>query len=85
MIPKICLVEDDQTIGYMLSEYLKLKSFDVTWFREPVSAGKSIPQSPPDLCIFDVSLPEMDGFELARKVKAQLPSLPVIFLTARSL
>jgi len=38
----------------------------------------------PDICVFDVMMPEMDGFTLAEKVKEVHPEVPVIFLTAKS-
>jgi len=85
MSSRILLVEDDNTVGYMLSEYLKLKGMDVDWVMKPALALEVIRNSLPDLCILDVSLPEMDGFELAKKIRETDPQMPLIFLTARSL
>lgn len=82
---KILLVEDDASLGYLLSEYLKFKGFDVDWRKNGVDGLKEIQRTSYDLCIFDVMMPQMDGFELASKTKIDNPNLPFIFLTAKSL
>ena len=82
---KILLVEDDESLGYLLSEYLKMKDFNVIWEKNGNSALKIIDQEYFDLIILDVMMPEMDGFTLAKKIKQQFVETPFIFLTARSL
>ncbi|MCA6074812.1 response regulator transcription factor [Fulvivirga sedimenti] len=81
----IILVEDDKDVGYMLSEYLKLKDFSVKWVSHPDEAIACIRMNPVHLAILDVTLPVMDGFELAKRIRAAKPAIPLIFLTARSL
>lgn len=82
---KLILVEDDASLGYLLSEYLGMKGFGVTWTKNAQEALKKIETNVFDLAILDVMLPDMDGFELSQKVKAINPELPFLFLTARSL
>lgn len=82
---KILLVEDDESLGYLLSEYLKMKNFDVVWKKNGVVALETISRDYFDLIILDVMMPEMDGFTLANKIKQQFTEIPFIFLTARSL
>lgn len=82
---KILLVEDDTSLGYLLSEYLKFKGFEVDWKKNGVEGLLSIQEQHYDLCILDVMMPKMDGFELATKIKAVRSDLPFIFLTAKSL
>lgn len=81
----ILLVEDDQALGYLLKEYLGMKSFEVTWAKNGAEALEHLAEGGYDLAILDVMMPEMDGFTLAGHMKERFPGLPFIFLTARSL
>ncbi|WP_224485175.1 response regulator transcription factor [Robertkochia aurantiaca] len=81
----IILVEDDQALGYLLSEYLKMKHFEVTWVTDGNQALEIIRQKEFDLGILDVMMPGMDGFTLAERIRQEQIELPFIFLTARSL
>ncbi len=82
---KILLVEDDESLGYLLSEYLKMKDFNVIWRKNGKSAFEVLEQEYFDLIILDVMLPDIDGFTLAKKIKQHFIETPFIFLTARSL
>lgn len=82
---KILLVEDEESLGYLLSEYLKMNDFDVVWKKNGNSALETLQQDYFDLIILDVMMPEIDGFTLAKKIKQQFTETPFIFLTARSL
>ena len=81
----ILLVEDDESLGYLLSEYLKMKAFDVVWAKNGVQALNLVKRDFFDLMILDVMMPEMDGFTLAKELNKDFPEIPFIFLTARSL
>ncbi len=82
---KLLLVEDDTSLGYLLSEYLGMKGFVVTWAKNAREALQKTETNVFDLAILDVMLPDMDGFELSQKIKAINAGLPFLFLTARSL
>jgi DNA-binding response OmpR family regulator len=82
---KIILVEDDLTLGYLLSEYLIMNNFEVFWAKNGFECLKKLEQNNFDLAILDIMLPDIDGFNLAHSIKNMFPSLPFIFLTARSL
>jgi DNA-binding response OmpR family regulator len=82
---KILIVEDHETLGYVLVEYLKLHGFEVALAKTAEDGFKMFKNSTPDLCLLDVSLPGMDGFELATKIKNHQHDAPIIFLTARGL
>ena len=82
---KILLVEDDESLGYLLTEYLKMKDFRIQWCKKGLSALELLNKEIFDLILLDVMMPEMDGFTLASKIKQQFPEIPFIFLTSRSL
>lgn len=81
---RLLLVEDDDTLGHLLSEYLKIKGFDVRWAQLGDVALKLVDQYSFDLIILDVMLPDIDGFSLAEKLSADHLRTPFVFLTARS-
>lgn len=81
----ILLVEDDKNLGYILSEYLTMKGFIVSWAKDGVEALNLLRKNPYALCILDVMLPSMDGFSVAEQIAAATFKVPYIFLTARNL
>jgi DNA-binding response OmpR family regulator len=82
---RILLVEDDPSLGYLLSEYLGMKSFDVLWVKNGFEALKQIESGIFDLAVLDVMMPDMDGFTLAKKMQEQHSDIPFLFLTSRSM
>ncbi len=82
---KILLAEDDIDFGNILSQYVTLSGFEVTLARNGREAWDMFHASRPDICVLDVMMPEMDGFTLAEKMRAEEPGVPFIFLTAQSL
>ncbi len=83
--PKIMLVEDDNSLGYLLTEYLKLKGFEVFWASQGKKAMEQLRREKFDLLILDIMMPEMDGITLAAALKKEYPHVPFLFLTAKSL
>lgn len=81
----ILLVEDDPTLGYLLKEYLTMKSFEITVAETGEKGIAALQKTSYDLVILDVMLPDKSGFDLATQIKVSHPNLPFIFLTARSL
>lgn len=82
---RLLLVEDDASLGYLLSEYLGMKGFSVVWAKNAQEALAKVGSNALDLAILDVMLPDMDGFELSQKIKGHHPDLPFLFLTAKSM
>jgi DNA-binding response OmpR family regulator len=82
---KILLAEDDENLGMLLREYLKVKSYDADWFVNGEKAYKSFIKEHYDLCILDVMMPVKDGYTLAREIRMTNTDIPIIFLTAKSL
>jgi DNA-binding response OmpR family regulator len=82
---RILLAEDDQDLGSILAQYLEMQDFDVTLARDGEEAWAAFQGSKYDICILDVMMPRMDGFELAEKISKRSPGTPFLFLTAKSL
>ena len=82
---RLLLVEDDASLGYLLTEYLKMKDFSVSWVKNGKDALSILSEQPFDLCILDVMMPDMDGFKLAENIQQRNITIPFLFLTARSL
>lgn len=81
---KILLVEDDNNLGTILNEYLCVKGFDVTHCVNGEEGLHAFNSGKHDICIVDVMMPKMDGFTLAKKIRAA-GTVPIIFLTAKSM
>jgi putative two-component system response regulator len=80
------MVVDDQPVNLrLMEEVLTPEGYVVRSFPRGRMALAAAEQDPPDLILLDVSMPEMDGFEVCRRLRsdAALSSIPVIFLTAR--
>ncbi|BFP39757.1 response regulator transcription factor [Flavobacteriaceae bacterium GF1] len=82
---RLLLVEDEESLGYLLSEYLGMKGFQVTWAKDGEEALELMEKGNFDLAILDVMMPRMDGFALAERMRINAMELPFLFLTARSL
>jgi DNA-binding response OmpR family regulator len=82
---KILVVEDDQDLADMLNSYLRVQGYEVVianWGEEGIQAAQT---GRPDLLILDIRLPDIDGFEVARRLRAdrKTSKIPIIFLTER--
>src|SRR5262245_32851403 len=80
---KVLVVDDEPNICALLSATLRLTDFEVkvaTGGREALTAAAEFE---PDLVVLDVMLPDLDGFEVARRLRASGKHVPVLFLTAR--
>uniref|UniRef100_UPI003216625C response regulator transcription factor n=1 Tax=uncultured Draconibacterium sp. TaxID=1573823 RepID=UPI003216625C len=81
----ILLAEDDLNLGILLVDFFESRNVKITLFRDGESAFNGFTKGSFNFCIFDVMLPKVDGFTIARKVKTIDPDIPVVFLTARGL
>jgi two-component system, OmpR family, response regulator len=82
---KILLVEDDANMGYLVQDYLEMKGYEVVLAADGVTALALFMNSTFQLCVFDVMLPQKDGFALASDIRRLDTQTPIIFLTAKSL
>ena len=78
----IALVDDDRNILTSVSIALQQEGFVTRVYSDPAAALKAIGDNPPDLGVFDIKMPGMDGIELLRRLR-EISALPVIFLTSK--
>jgi len=78
----IALVDDDRNILTSVSIALQQEGFVTRVYANAQLALKALGDNPPDLGVFDIKMPGMDGMELLRRVR-EFSSVPVIFLTSR--
>jgi len=81
----VLLVEDDGNLGYILSEYLQMKGFTVTWARNGKAGLEALRSSLFDICLLDIMLPDTDGLTIAEQINDNNIAIPFIFLTAKGL
>lgn len=79
---QIALVDDDRNILTTVSIALQAEGFATRLYSDGETALKALLDNPPDLAVFDIKMPKMDGMELLRRLRAQ-SALPVIFLTSK--
>lgn len=82
---KILYVEDDETLSFITTDNLKRKGFEVINATDGVNAFELFTKETFDICLFDVMLPKMDGFDLAHKVRNVNKEIPILFITAKTL
>ena len=78
----ILIVDDDNELTELLDEFLSEHKFKTKVFHNPTEALSSLKTSVPDLILLDIMMPEMDGFQLLRKIRETM-DVPVIMLTAK--
>jgi len=79
---QIALVDDDRNILTTVAIALQAEGFATRLYSDGETALKALLDNPPDLAVFDIKMPKMDGLELLRRLRAHSP-LPVIFLTSK--
>ena len=80
----ILLAEDDADLRSILSQYLEINGFSILQAENGQAGLEIFKTEHVDVCILDIMMPLMDGFELARQIRKTDPEIPVIFLTARN-
>jgi two-component system response regulator ChvI len=86
MSPVIALVDDDRNILTSVSIALQAEGFMTRVYTDGQAALRAFADNPPDLGVFDIKMPQMDGMELLRRVRemgGEVGGMPVIFLTSK--
>ena len=79
----ILVVDDEEALSDMVSSALRFAGYTVQTVGNGFDALRSVKSATPDLIVLDVNMPEMDGFEVCRRIRRDGVQVPVIFLTAR--
>ena len=80
---RILVVDDEENIRELLAMGLRYEGFDVEVGDGGRAALAAVPKFRPDLIVLDVMMPDLDGFDVCRRLQADGVRAPVIFLTAR--
>jgi two-component system OmpR family response regulator len=80
---RVLVVDDEPNISALLSATLRLVEFEVRVAGTGQQALTVIEEFDPDLVVLDVMLPDLDGFDVAKRLRARGSGVPVLFLTAR--
>ena len=80
---RVLVVDDEESLVDMLSTALRFAGYNVTTATNGFDALRAVKESAPDMVVLDVNLPDLDGFEVCRRIRRDGIESPVIFLTAR--
>jgi DNA-binding response OmpR family regulator len=81
---KILYAEDDETLAFLTKDNLE-QHYDVTHCDDGEMALNAFKKDAFDICILDIMMPKMDGFELAENIRKTNSEVPIIFLSAKTL
>jgi two-component system, OmpR family, response regulator ChvI len=81
-MPTVALVDDDRNILTSVGMVLEAEGYTVQKYNDGAAALQGLQDNPPDMAIFDIKMPRMDGMELLRRIR-QKTDMPVIFLTSK--
>jgi two-component system OmpR family response regulator len=81
--PRVLVTDDEDNIRFLLDAALRHFGFDVVLAANGREALGAVADDKPDLIVLDVMLPDLDGFEVCRRLRADGVRVPVLFLTAR--
>jgi two-component system OmpR family response regulator len=80
---RLLLVDDEENLRSMLEAALRYEGFEVHAVACGRDAIDAVSRGAPDLIVLDVMLPDLDGFEVCRRLRSEGARIPVLFLTAR--
>jgi DNA-binding response OmpR family regulator len=82
MPTRVLIIDDDERLDALLTEYLGRFGFDVTTAVHPDAGLRAMRAVDPDIVILDVMLPDLDGFAVCRRIR-EFSRVPIVMLTAR--
>ena len=80
---RVLVVDDEPNIVDIVSMALRYNDYDVVTANSGREALEAVAASKPDMIVLDVMMPELDGFEVAKRLGEQRSDIPILFLTAR--
>jgi DNA-binding response OmpR family regulator len=84
MAVKLLYIEDEQHLGLIVKETLEKQGYEVVWETDGAKVMDHFQSFNPQICVLDIMLPNVDGYELCEQIKRLRPELPVVFLTAKT-
>jgi DNA-binding response OmpR family regulator len=82
---RILYTEDDETLAFLTKDNLEQNNYEVIHCSDGKLGLEAFKKENFDICIFDIMMPKMDGFELATEVRKNNTDVPIIFLSAKTL
>jgi len=82
---KILYTEDDETLAFLTKDNLEQNNYEVVHCSDGKSGLENFKKEEFDICILDIMMPKMDGFELATEIRKANTDIPIIFLSAKTL
>jgi two-component system, OmpR family, response regulator len=81
--PKVLVVDDEENLAFVVASAFRLSGFEVETAGTGNDALRAVARSRPHVVVLDVMLPDLDGFAVCRRLRAEGNDVPIIFLTAR--
>lgn len=81
---KIFYVEDEPFLGRIVKESLESRGYEVVMASDGRDAVGKFGSTQPDICVLDVMLPHQDGYSIAQQIRKIHPTMPIIFVTAKT-
>ncbi|MFZ4932042.1 response regulator transcription factor [Chryseobacterium sp. Mn2064] len=81
---KILYAEDDETIAFLIQDSLETY-YDISCYSDGKSAVEAFNSNTFDICLLDIMMPEMNGFEVAQHIRSKNSDIPIIFISAKAL
>ena len=85
MKTKILLVEDDENLGVVTKDFLELSGYEVNLSPDGKKGLEAFNSDSYDVVLLDIMMPHIDGFTVAENIRRKDTTIPIIFLTARSM
>lgn len=80
---RVLIVDDEENVSYLISSALRVAGFQTMTVATGTAAVTEVARFSPHLVILDVGLPDIDGFEVLRRIRVGGSAVPVLFVTAR--
>ena len=81
--PRVLVVDDEDNVAFLISSALRLAGYETLVATSGTQAVEEVARFAPHVIVLDVMLPDIDGFEVLRRIRAGGATTPVLFVTAR--
>lgn len=81
---RVLYVEDEASLGTIVKDSMESRGFEVLFCKNATEGLYAFKTQSPEICVLDIMMPGMDGFEMAKEIRKINKSIPIIFLSAKS-